>query len=64
VIAGPAEGFEGKFKVRWSSSTYDSEPESKKSLEYYRKYGYKGEYKLSQNNDHEIQWDETWLRGK
>jgi hypothetical protein len=60
VIAGPAEGFEGKLKVHWSSSIYDSEPEAKESLEYYRKYGYKGEYKFSQNNDHEIQWDETW----
>jgi hypothetical protein len=58
VIAGPAEGFEGKFKVRWSFSN-DSEPEAKESLEYYRKYGYKGEYKLSQNKDHEIQLDET-----
>jgi hypothetical protein len=59
VTAGPAEGFEGKFKVRWSSFIYDLEPEAKQSLKYYREYGYKGAYKLSQNKDHEIHWDET-----
>jgi hypothetical protein len=47
VTAGPAKGFDGKIQVRWSPSTYDSESEAKRSLKYYRKNGYKGEYKLS-----------------
>jgi hypothetical protein len=60
VIAGPAEGCPRKFTIRWApTTTYDSKAEAETARNTYHNTQYLGEYKLSNNLNHEIHWADT-----